>query len=352
MKQSLILIIVLLLSASLYAQDSLPASEYIPYRKGKKWGLCDVGKNILVQPQYDEIDWYSDELKGFPVVLNDRHGLIDVHNKWIVKPVSISGIWMKDGKPIIRDAVDGTDYFYDVALARKGKAVPHVPQPDGGVFVAATSPLEPPYKRISFDSIDKIILHDYLQNTKIPYYKASEYTMSAVDDAIIIYKAKVTTDENGSTTIGSEKHALYLKYKKQLLLNSTDTTYMSAVWYDKGYLIAYKYKDMCGLIDDQGNEILPATYSSIWFSADQLVRYTSSYTEEITGKPGEASTIRTTEQYNTLILRTNTKVEGLYLYQKDYLHRNNKPFMIYSCGKDSSYATLYVGEDGTRYFDQ
>ena len=44
---------------------SLPSSAQetdmtlIPYRSGDKWGFADANKNIVVQPKYDAIDWFS-----------------------------------------------------------------------------------------------------------------------------------------------------------------------------------------------------------------------------------------------------------------------------------------------------
>jgi hypothetical protein len=53
--RSILLIVCILLSSFLYAQNIL-----IPYKSGTKYGICDEKGTLLVQPAYDEIEYLQD----------------------------------------------------------------------------------------------------------------------------------------------------------------------------------------------------------------------------------------------------------------------------------------------------
>jgi hypothetical protein len=55
----IIIFLLLIVSSSLYAQQYDLKDTYIPYRKGKLWGLADTAGNIVVEPKYDTIEYLN-----------------------------------------------------------------------------------------------------------------------------------------------------------------------------------------------------------------------------------------------------------------------------------------------------
>ena len=55
----ILIFLLLIVSSSLYAQQYDLEATYIPYRKGKLWGLADTSGNIVVEPQYDKVFYYN-----------------------------------------------------------------------------------------------------------------------------------------------------------------------------------------------------------------------------------------------------------------------------------------------------
>ena len=82
--------IVILFSIILQACSPLWAQydfNYIPYRKGEKWGYCDSQKRVLVKPVYDEVAErfiIKESLKVAVVTVKNKQGLIDTAGKLII----------------------------------------------------------------------------------------------------------------------------------------------------------------------------------------------------------------------------------------------------------------------------
>ena len=54
----------------------------IPYRKGNKWGYADAQKNILVNPRYDDAQWFSEGLAA--VKVGNKWGYINKQGKLVI----------------------------------------------------------------------------------------------------------------------------------------------------------------------------------------------------------------------------------------------------------------------------
>lgn len=66
---------------NIYAQSSTH-NEFIPYRKGNKWGFCDYKKNVLTSIVFDSADILEKNLGV--ISLNGKYGVIDNNNKTVV----------------------------------------------------------------------------------------------------------------------------------------------------------------------------------------------------------------------------------------------------------------------------
>ncbi len=102
----------LLLSASLFCQNSLPHPSLIPYRAGKLWGYARPDGAIAIKPQFSEATLFSrqlprlhnkaqmpgqEEISLYPqfdlpvaqVRLGDRYGLLKESGEFMIPPVSL-----------------------------------------------------------------------------------------------------------------------------------------------------------------------------------------------------------------------------------------------------------------------
>lgn len=59
--------------------STIQAQDYIPYRKGDKWGYCDQAKKILIAPKYQEVGFFRSAYGSYvaKVKLDGKYGLID-----------------------------------------------------------------------------------------------------------------------------------------------------------------------------------------------------------------------------------------------------------------------------------
>src|ERR1039457_2523911 len=64
--------------------------QYIPFHKGDKWGYCDSGKNIIIQPRYESLDLYNHGHSR--ILINNRWGFIDSLGNEFLLPDSVSFI--------------------------------------------------------------------------------------------------------------------------------------------------------------------------------------------------------------------------------------------------------------------
>ena len=70
-------------------KNILPA--HIPYRKGDKWGFCNLKKAIVISVKYDEVGSFIEDVVR--VKLNDKWGFIDTTGREIT---SIKYDWVED----------------------------------------------------------------------------------------------------------------------------------------------------------------------------------------------------------------------------------------------------------------
>ena len=73
----------LFLSRLQQREEMLKVKKLIPYLKGDKWGFCDVKKNLLIEPKYDEVYPFIEEMAL--IKLNDKHGFINQNGQEIIE---------------------------------------------------------------------------------------------------------------------------------------------------------------------------------------------------------------------------------------------------------------------------
>ncbi len=134
-------------------------SQPIPYRKSNLWGFCDVWGNLLIEPQYDEadfficVDYYNPEFRAI-VRKNDRFHLIDSENRILHSSDEEISDW---------DSLTGLTFHL---LRNNGKQ---------GIFFKNSVLLPPEYDEIKMDEDafilykgDKLGLYDFSGKEIIP----------------------------------------------------------------------------------------------------------------------------------------------------------------------------------------
>ena len=115
----IIIFLLLIVSSSLYAQQYDLEATYIPYRKGKLWGLADTSGNIVVEPQYDMINkglWMKFGM--FSVFKNQKWGMINSDGKIII-PLNYYSVFAANSIVVTAEAeeeyyhIDQTLYLYN-----------------------------------------------------------------------------------------------------------------------------------------------------------------------------------------------------------------------------------------------
>ncbi|REC49490.1 hypothetical protein DRF67_03150 [Chryseobacterium pennipullorum] len=306
------------MSCALFSQEQ----NYIPYRKGKVWGLCDTGKLITVQPQYSYISWYDNSVQGFHAVLNGRFGIIGSHSTLIMPFISDKPIAVDGGKFLV---FDGWDYYYYSIKTKmrleKQIQKPGPPVKDRGWVREA----EPFYK----GDVKEIVLSwDDLSdedNVMLKPFNNDHYELNFKRDFIEI--------RDRDRSIG-----IYIPELKKIFLNTPELAHIGWQHY-RGlpYIYTKNTSNLIGLVDEYSHEIYPNKYHEITLVDVGGLIYLS--------EPDPSD-------QNNLIFRTvlpnNQVLDGKF--ERDVqLWKNGSPFQLYSTMINGQ--KNYAGEDGTLYFE-
>ncbi|MEP6674328.1 MAG: WG repeat-containing protein [Ferruginibacter sp.] len=174
------LLILLVLSLDVLAQQA--DMSLVPYRQGNKWGYASPDKKLIIQPQYDEANWFysgyaSVKKAGKFGYINTAGKLVIPYRFTVAKPFRY-GYISKPGK-----AKEDTVLFagaslqasgYEICIDTKGTRMLKCPaineNTDAGNRQAPTVTQQKTYS-ISNDSLFDKILDDY----RIPGYGDTYY---------------------------------------------------------------------------------------------------------------------------------------------------------------------------------
>jgi hypothetical protein len=132
-----LLFLVFVFGAVFLQAQTIQPYDMVPYRKDTLWGFADIAKTVLIQPQFDEIRFFKDEITA--VRKGTLWGFIDKHGKTVtpfkydlagdfvegmcqVRSGDIVGYVNNKGKEIIKPAYQFS-YEFSEGLAVVGDSV-------------------------------------------------------------------------------------------------------------------------------------------------------------------------------------------------------------------------------------
>ncbi|MBK1897579.1 WG repeat-containing protein [Chryseobacterium paridis] len=310
-------VFLLFISCKIFSQEL----DYIPYRRGKMWGLCDSSKRIIVQPQYYSISSYDHSVGGFHAEQNGKFGIIDKNGIQIMPFIS-------EGTPIIIQGenyivFDGWDrYYYSVKTKMKlDKYIESARAPIGdswgGSRLQEGKQKEVKMSWEDLDDEDLTMLKPYdNEDTYFLDFKRNFIEIQAKDNFVGIYIPQI----------------------KKIFLNTTEVAHVGWQFYNKKpYVFTTNSTHLFGLVDENSKEVYPIKYHSIaLFDGYRLV---------VLSEPDPTNP-------NSLLYKTilpNSKLlDGQYNVGEE-IFKNGYPFQLYYKIVDGQ--KNYAGEDGTLYFE-
>ncbi|MDR6369096.1 hypothetical protein J2795_000666 [Chryseobacterium bernardetii] len=314
-KSKYLLIFLILMSCTIFSQEQ----NYIPYRKGKVWGLCDINKFIVVQPQYSSISSYDESVGGFHAEQNGQFGIIDRRAVMIMPFISHMPISVDGDKYLV---FDGWDYYY-YSIKTKMRLEKYIKRENYPIRDRGWEN-DPLYRNDAKLTLNRNDLDDEDLDMLVPY-DDDNYQLNYKSDFIEINK--------DDTYVG-----IYIPKLKKIFINTREIAYVGWQFYrGKPYIFTTNDSGLFGLADEHFREVYPIRYKMInLVEASQLV---------VLSEPDPNNN-------KNLIFMTilpNNKVLYGKFEPAVTLWKNGNPFQIYYTVIDGQ--KNYAGEDGTLYFE-
>ncbi|AZA77523.1 hypothetical protein EG347_08355 [Chryseobacterium sp. G0186] len=309
-------IFLILISCRIFSQEQ----NYIPYRKGAVWGLCDPQKFTVIQPQYQSISWYDESIRGYHAEQNGRFGIISKNAEIIMPFISHERISVDGDKFLV---FDGWEYYYYSINTRM--RLEKFIRPESRPIRDSGWEYDLGFK----GGIKEIALSwDDLDDEDIEILEPFDN-----DQYQLNYSRDFLEITEGETSIG-----IYIPEFKKIFFNKPDLKHIGWRYYKgKPYIFTENASNLLGLVDINSREIYQNKYKEIsLLDFHQLV---------FLSEPDP-------ENHNNLILRTilpNNKVLNGKFEPLMTLTKNGMPFQIYYTIINGQ--KNYAGEDGTLYFE-
>lgn len=295
--------------------------KYIPFRQGNLWGLCDAGKFIVVQPQYQSISWYDSSVEGFHAEQNGKFGMIDHHSVQVMPFISDHPVFAEGTDYIVHEGFGYYRYSGKTKM-RLGEYVNtgKFPVREGWMqdkgFSGNQTAEEPKLTRDDLDQEDLAML--------MPYEDDSRYRINFKIDYMEIL--------SGNIPIG-----IYIPQIRKLYKNTPDKAFAGwQVFNGKPYLLTTDSSGLFGLTDEFSSEIYPVQYASILLMDHQHLIQLS--------EPDPAD--RENVLFQT-ILPNGIALNGRF-ERSGTVSKNGHAFQLYYTIING--VRNYAGEDGTLYF--
>jgi len=245
-----------LIFLSLFGKTDTKEYPYlVPYLKGDKWGFCDINKNIVVEPVYDDAD----------LIKNERG--------WAKKENKLALIDLENGKRL-------TDFEFDDFYNRIEHGYIEVYK--GNKYTLIDYKNGKPLTNLEFDDILPLIF--VMDGPLFPYLKVEKDSLKGVIDTLGNIIVPLEYDRLSVASLElKEKFYIGEKNKKWWLISSMGKV-LSNRGYDKIFpiwdsnFVEVELNGKVGYIDNTGEEITPFIYDREFIVIDgRQVHIPSSY---------------------------------------------------------------------------
>ncbi|WP_294263537.1 hypothetical protein [uncultured Chryseobacterium sp.] len=308
----------LLFPVQIFSQD---LDKYIPFRQGNLWGLCDAGKFIVVQPQYQSISWYDPSVGGFHAEQNRKFGIIDYHSGQVMPFISEQPVFAEGTDYIVFDGFGYYRYSRKTRMRLGEYANPEkFPVRDRWVedkgFSGTQTGKVPTLTRDDLSSGDLEMLKPYEDETKYRINFKADYIEILSENAHI---------------------GIYILKIGKMYRSTPDIAYVGwQVFSGKPYLLTTDSSGLFGLTDEFSHEIYPVKYASILMMDHHHLILLSE------PDPADRENVR----FKT-ILANGVTLNGRF-EPFGTVSKNGHAFQLYYTMING--VRNYAGEDGTLYF--
>ncbi|WP_144428992.1 hypothetical protein [Chryseobacterium sp. StRB126] len=312
-------VFLMFVSCAVFSQEQ----NYIPYRKGKVWGLCDTYKFITVQPQYSSISWYDESVKGFHAEQNGKFGIIGPNSMLIMPFISDKPIAVKDDKFLVFDG--WSSYYYSMKTKMRLEEYIQSERYPYPINDRGWGEIEPFYRG---DIKEAVLSWDDLSDEDIEMLKPFDN-----DQYELTFKRSFIEIASANTDIG-----IYIPELKKIFLNTQDLAHTGWQYYrGNPYIFTVNTSNLMGLVDVNSKEIYPNEYNTISLVDVHKLVYLSKV------DPNHQNNL-----FFKTILPNNKILDGKFEPVMQ-LWKNGNSFQLYYTIINGE--KNYAGEDGTLYFE-
>lgn len=315
-----LLILSILVSCQIFSQEQ---EKYIPFRKGKLWGLCDANKFIVVQPQYNSISWYDSSVGGFHAQKNSKFGIIDRNATSVMPFISEEPITVINDNYVVFDGLG----YYNYSMKTKMR-LDHFVQHDA-------FPVNDRWNR----GEDPFYVNNNFKPAILQWADLDEedlLMMKPYEDQSVY---QINFKYNFLEIISKDSHiGLYIPKIKKLYKSTPEIAYVGWQFYKgKPYILTTNSSQLFGMTDEFSKEIFSIKYASISMSdTDNLI-----FLSEPDPKDPKSLIFKT-------IFPNNKILDGTF-QPHGIVTRNGHAFKLYYTIINGE--KNYAGEDGTLYFE-
>lgn len=307
----------------------LHAQNLIPYYKNGKYGLSDTKGNLKVEPQYTNISFYKEKLKGYSIENNGRFGLMDQNLQVVIPPIADQPIF-DNGEHFVAKIGNELIYFNRNYKEVKRQQLDTSEQKSGLMYPADYPP------QLGYSREEVLSLFKEKYGTK---YTSERFNIVAANNTYFIIESFAQGKRNNE--------GLFLPKIKTFLLNNDQINYRSAVWVPSknGYYISVM--DMAnhkGIMTHDGKTIFELKDYPYLAVMPNYIAYT---------EPGNTSS--QIAFYYMISTGKSLKNEFSYFRYFTSILDDGKPFEVFSATVNNPRLQkgeqVFIGENGTKYYD-
>lgn len=309
----------------------LKSQNLIPYNNNGKIGLCDIDGKILLDPIYDNVNFYSTKTKGYSVQKDGKYGLFNVDLKLVIPFISVKPIVENNNGYIIYPSVKEIHQYSNTYQFIKSLGLPKAAQ---NSRLYSISPSENNAEPQLYNNDDVLQLFRQKYAKKQQKYHVVEANNTYFDISENLESGKYVN-------VG-----LFLPKIKTFFINTPEEIYKTATWNPSTsqYYILVKNGNNQSVIDQNKTIIFPSKEYSGLFVNQSYIGY----------KDKNDTSTKSVTHYFIINSGKTIKNQFSSFDPIKTLTIDGKNFDIFLATinnyKTHQSESVYIGENGKQYF--